>query len=188
MKEILKLGGVLLLITAICAGLLGFVNNLTQPLIAEGKVKATNEAIQKLLPEAKEVIKLEKTQDEKMLEVYVAKTEGVYVGSVAKVAPNGYGGTIEMLVGIDAEGKVAGVQILSHAETPGLGANMTKESFSTQFKGKDEGIGVTKGAASGNDISAITGATITSQAVTDGVNQVINYVTTHQESLMKEGN
>ena len=144
-------------------------------------------AIQKLLPEADNVITI--TCDEPAIkELYVATKGGSYIGSVAKVAPNGYGGEIELMVGVNDEIVITGIEILSHAETPGLGANMEKESFYTQFAGKSLGLRVDKGVAEGNAISALTGATITSQAVADGVNFAVEYIYENEAMLMKEGN
>lgn len=187
MKEILKLGGILLLITAVCSGLLGLVSNITTPLIAERKEATTKQAIQSLLPEANEVIQVSEIESTEIMEIYKTSKDGEYIGSVAKVAPNGYGGAIELLVGVDKEEKVTGIQILAHAETPGLGANMDSESFRSQFVGKMAGMSVVKGQNGENEISAITGATITSQAVVTGVNTVIDYVEEYKEALMKEG-
>ena len=187
MKEILKLGAILLTITAVCSGLLGLVSNITEPLIAERKVETAKQAIQKLLPAADEVIELKEIDESEILLLYIAKNQGQYIGTVAKVAPSGYGGAIELLVGVDKEEKITGIEILTHAETPGLGANMTKESFRGQFAGKTKGMVVVKGEAGDNEISAITGSTITSQAVTIGVNKAVDYVIAHKEEFLKEG-
>lgn len=189
MKETLKLGGILLLITAVCAGLLGLVNSITAPLIAERKIENTKEAIQGLLPEADEVIQVEEVKNGGILEVYVAKKAGNYIGSVVKVAPNGYGGVIEMLVGVDASQQTTGIKLLAHTETPGLGANATHPSFTEQYKGRTGELYVVKTPeGKENEIVAITGSTITSQAVTKGVNEAVQYVVDNETMLMKEGN
>ena len=77
------------------------------------------------------------------------------------------------MVGISMEGKLTGMKVVSHSETPGLGANATNESFQNQFKDKptEEALTVIKvGSAGDSEVQAITGSTITTQAVTDGVN------------------
>ena len=79
------------------------------------------------------------------------------------------GGNLDVMVGVGADGTCTGVSIISHAETSGLGANATKEDFRAQFVGKAN-VAVTK---DGGDIAALTGATITSRAVCDGVNAAI---------------
>src|SRR3712207_8052036 len=82
-----------------------------------------------------------------------------------------------MMVGITTDGKVSGIKILSHSETPGLGANAETPQFSGQYKDKPaKELEVVKGTASAdNQIAAITGATITSKAVTKGVNEAIEF-------------
>jgi electron transport complex protein RnfG len=74
-----------------------------------------------------------------------------------------------MIVGITANGEVSGVKIVSHAETAGLGALAAKDEFLAQYKGGD-GFTVVKGESAQGEISAISGATVTSKAVTLGVN------------------
>ena len=78
-----------------------------------------------------------------------------------------------MAKGVDKDGKVTGVNILSHSETAGLGANAVKESFRDQFVGLVKGITVSKDKPGENSIDALTGATVTSRAVTKAVNAAI---------------
>ncbi|MFR2465176.1 MAG: FMN-binding protein, partial [Clostridia bacterium] len=107
-------------------------------------------------------------------------------GVAMKVMGTGYGGDMEMAVGIDADGNVTGVSIISHGETPGLGAKATEADFIDQYSGKNakETLTVVKGDAAENEISAISGATITSRGVTEGVNEALQYYTVY----LKEGN
>ena len=89
---------------------------------------------------------------------------------------SGYGGTVSVMTGIDAEGSITGVVILSHDETPGLGANATKSSFLDQYlqPAPEGGLSVVKyQTPSDGQIEAMTGATVTSTAVTNAVNQAI---------------
>lgn len=90
-------------------------------------------------------------------------------GEAVQVTVRGYSGVIEMLVGVDENGRVSGVKILSHKETPGLGANVAKPGFLQQFVGKspEDPIEAKK------DIDAITGATISSRAVCSGVREAL---------------
>lgn len=184
MKETIKLGVVLFIITAVCAGMLGLVNSITSPIIKEKKEVAKQEAMKVLIKEAEEFEPISEIQENEVQELYIARANGEYLGAVVKVSPEGYGGSIELLVGVNSEGCVTGVQVLSHAETPGLGANILKESFKGQFIDKQAPIEVVKGSAKEGEISAITGATITSKAVTQGVNEAVLYITTHQDELM----
>ena len=74
-------------------------------------------------------------------------------------------------MGIGTDGKITAIEITDVSnETPGLGQNAVKPSFTDQFKGKDSSLTVTKSGAKGNEVNAITGATITSKAVTKSVN------------------
>ena len=77
------------------------------------------------------------------------------------------------MTGVDSEGKVTGINILSHSETAGLGAKATEQSFRDMFIGLVEGITVSKDKAGENSIDALTGATITSRAVVNAVNAAI---------------
>ena len=91
-----------------------------------------------------------------------------------KTSAKGYGGDIDLMVGIDTSGKVTGVSILSISETAGLGMNAKNESFINQYMGKSGTIGVSKNGASDTEIQALTGATITSKAVTSAVNTALS--------------
>ncbi|MDF2513697.1 MAG: RnfABCDGE type electron transport complex subunit [Herbinix sp.] len=92
------------------------------------------------------------------------------MGYIVPAATKGYGGTIELLVAVDPEGKIITYKILSSKETPGLGDNASKEGFTSQFTGKiTEHLIVTKDPSDTEDIQAMSGATITSKAVTLGV-------------------
>lgn len=185
MMESLKLGGILLVITTICAGLLGFVNSQTAPIILEGKEKTQTQAVKSLLPDFETVVQIEDTKIEKIAAAFTTYKGDTYVGAVVKTYPEGYGGGIELLVGIEASGEVSGIQILSHQETPGLGANMLQDDFKGQFTGQSAPLEVSKTSKGEGEIMAITGATITSQAVTEGVNLAAEYIKANQEEWEK---
>lgn len=175
MMEIAKLGGILLIITGICSGLVGFVSEVTKEPIAQQEAQTKALAMQEVLPSAQRFEELE--GNEEIIEVYMGIQEDQVAGYAMKVAPKGYGGTIEIMVGITRDGVVDGVKILTHSETPGLGANAADPSFTDQFRAKDKALKVVKGVSNADDeISAITGATITSDAIAKGVNAAISYV------------
>ena len=90
-----------------------------------------------------------------------------------RVSVNGFGGAIDMMVGVDPSGTVTGISVISHSETASLGANCTREDFRSQFVGASGEVAVTK---DGGQIEALTGATVTSRAVSDGVNLALRYV------------
>ncbi|MDF2593871.1 MAG: RnfABCDGE type electron transport complex subunit [Clostridia bacterium] len=187
MKESLKLGAILFFITAICVGLLGFVNTMTTPIIAHNKEVSEQAAMKELIADADDFTKVEDIEDEKITELYVANGGGQAIGTVVKMMPNGYGGPITVLIGLNTEGQIKGVKILSHAETPGLGANATADSFLGQFIQKTPPLAVVKSTPKDNEIEAITGATITSSAVAESVNDAAQYVQDHKQDLLMGG-
>jgi electron transport complex protein RnfG len=93
-------------------------------------------------------------------------------GITVSVSPQGYSGPIDMLVGINRQGKVKGVKILNHRETPGLGANIVKPDFLKQFEEKSQKDPIEPK----EDIDAISGATISSRAVCSGVRLALQKV------------
>lgn len=182
-KNVVKLALILLVITVIASLCLALTNYVTAPTIAEMNEKANTEARQVVLPEAES---FEEVQDIKSIvttaapgseeivtEIYKGKKGDETVGYTIKTTPSGYGGPIEILTGISSDGVIQGITILSQNETPGLGAKSTEAAFQDQFHDKDAAKEVTVikgGNAEGNQIQAITGATITSTAVVNGVN------------------
>ena len=182
-NDLVRLGAILFLITAIAGCCLGVVYESTKDVIADKKEAVNQKAYAKVLPDAGALTKLEVQPDQKaVLEVYRAENGGFAM----KVMGTGYGGDMELAVGIDANGNVTGVSIISHGETPGLGAKATEADFIDQYSGKnaEETLIVVKGDAAENEISAISGATITSRGVTGGVNEALQYYTMY----LKEGN
>lgn len=174
--EIVKTGAILFLITAVSAGLLAAVNAKTAPVIVQNEIVKQENARRSVLPEAdgfEECIIPEEKKDKTVSAVYKATNDSGYV---VTVSPVGYGGEISMAVGISSNGKVSGVNIISNSETAGLGAKCTDESWLKQFSGKSDNITVAKTGAKDNQINAISSATITSKAVTAGVNAALDSV------------
>jgi len=181
MREIIKLGLILLIITSIAAVVLAFSNDTTSVIIAEVEEKANDSARKEVLPQAQNFKPLDEDEfaiifeeNNKVLEIFRGydNSENL-VGYTFKTATPGYGGNIQVISGISLEGKVTGMKVVSHQETPGLGANATKAEFQGQFTDKqiDKEIIVVKSKPSDeSEIQALTGATITSKAVTNGVN------------------
>jgi electron transport complex protein RnfG len=178
MAKILKLGAVLFVITAVTGLVLGGVYTMTLEPINIAKEKEKAEALAQTLPEASEFEGIEIQQGQGVIkEVNRGLANGETVGYNITVTPKGYSGLIEMVVGISKEGKLANIKILSHTETPGLGAKAAEPAFSGQFRNKktDE-LTVTKTSpGKDSEIQAISGATITSRAVTSGVNTALKY-------------
>lgn len=163
------MGQLVLVLFAICAVtalLLGLVNMVTAPAIAANTLKKTNEAKAAVLA-AESYTDVDYTGDDATVkDIWKADDKGY----VVQVTASGFGGGIDIMVGVDNDGVCTGVSIISHAETSGLGANATKDSFRDQFVGQTDTVAVTK---DGGEINALTGATITSRAVANGVKAAI---------------
>ncbi len=168
MKYILRLTLTLLLITAVVAGLLAFVNELTAGRIDELTRQKAEQAMREVLP-AQDYTPLDAALPQGVTEAYRAGDAGY----VVRVAPNGFGGAIDLMVGVKADGTVNGVAVIAHSETASLGANCTREEFRAQYAG---GAGPFAVGQDGGTIEALTGATVTSRAVTDGVNAALDFV------------
>ncbi|MBQ6431179.1 MAG: RnfABCDGE type electron transport complex subunit G [Oscillospiraceae bacterium] len=166
-KYVLRLTLTLLLITAVVAGLLGLVNYLTEDKIDALTREKAEKAMQDVLPAA-HYEPIAHSMDG-VTEAYRADDKGY----VVRVNENGFGGSIDMMVGVGADGKVCGVSIISHSETASLGANCVREDFRAQYLGADSALAVKK---DGGTIDALTGATVTSRAVTRGVNLALEFV------------
>ena len=166
----LRLTLTLFLITVIVAGLLAFVNYLTADTIAEHTAEAARSAMTQVLA-ADDYTELPVSDAQAATGVTAAWSAGD-AGTVVRLTTNGFGGAIDLMVGVDSENRVTGVAIISHSETASLGANCTREDFRAQFAGKTGELAVTK---DGGDIDALTGATVTSRAVTRAVNAALAY-------------
>ena len=165
---VLRLTLTLFLITTVVAGLLGLVNYVTADTIAEQIAQKAENAMRQVL-EADSYEPLDVPEDSAVTAAYRAGDKGY----VVRVAPNGFGGAIDLMVGVDVSGAVTGVAIVSQSETASLGANCTREDFRAQFTGKTGTLSVSK---DGGEIEALTGATVTSRAVTEGVNTALEFV------------
>ena len=168
---IARLAITLLLITAVVAAVLAGVNSITAPAIEALTIQKTQAAIEQVLPGGYET-EVTGYDDATGL---VSKVYQGANGYAFEVTPGGFDNTITMMVGVDLEGNVLGISIVSHTETAGLGAvaaaaTSAGEAFRAQFAGKSGSVSVTK---DGGEIDAITGATITSRAVCDGVNAAL---------------
>ena len=171
-KYVLRLALTLLAITAVVAAVLAGVNSITAPAIADLKAQKTQEAIELVLPGGGEIV------EDFPATALVSKVYASDSGYAVEVTPGGFDNTITMMVGVDTEGKVLGISVISHTETAGLGAvaaagTPAGEAFRGGFVGKSGSVSVTK---DGGEINAITGATITSRAVCAGVNAALECV------------
>lgn len=175
--SIVKLAAVLCGFALIATLILTVCNYVTADRISFLAAQAKDEAKRIVLPAADRFADVNGEFSAPVKMVYEGKKGVDPVGYCVSVAPSGYGGAIELMVGVDDAGKVTGVSVISMSETPGLGAKAKDVSFYGQYTGKSEHISVIKsGIAKENEINAISGATITSKAVTAGVNAALETV------------
>ena len=165
---ILRLTVTLLLICAAVAAVLAGVNAITKDRIADIQAQKTQDAIAVVLPGAEGVEEIPVTGESGIVTAVYAADAGYAV----QVAPGGFDGPVTMMVGI-SEGKVTGISVISHGETASLGAECTRPDWQSQFIGTAGNLQVTK---DGGTIDALTGATVTSRAVTEAVNRAVEFV------------
>lgn len=172
MKEIIRPAFILFIITGIVAAVLGGVNMLTIKQIELNSMDKEKAALYDIIKNAKDFEQLpdDKAKNHDADKIYIAKSNETVEGYCVLVTTNGYGGEMTVMVGVGTDLKVKGVNILSHSETPSLGALAAEKNFLEQFTGKKD-ISVVKSSPKENDIVAISGATISSKAVTDAVNK-----------------
>lgn len=192
MKKIIKNTFILMGITIIAGMLLGLVYEITKAPIAKAQEAAKQEAYQQVLSEAETFIEDTTFDSEKaaslvseagysddITEVVIGKdANGEEIGYVITVTSHdGYGGDISISVGIQLDGTVKGIEMLKISETAGLGMKAAETDFKDQFKDKNvEKFTYTKNRESGDDkIDAISGATITTSAVTNAVDAALVY-------------
>ena len=165
---VLRLAVTLLIIAGVMAAALAGVNAVTKPIIEQLNYEKTQEAVSAVLEGGGDEIEAPAMD-------LVSKMYQGANGYAVEVTPSGFDNTITMMVGVDNEGNVTGISIISHTETAGLGAvaaatTSAGEAFRAQFVGLNGNVSVTK---DGGQVEAITSATITSRAVCAGVNAAL---------------
>ena len=179
LRKTLHLGGTLFLVTAVTGLILGLVQWTTAEAIRTAQGKEKDQALMSVMPGAEtfKALKLVSGADPAVLGVEEALKGSETVGHCVTVTSKGYGGPVEIVVGLTREGSVRAIQILSQSETPGLGAKAAEPFFFKQFENRERlPLRVVKQTPSAPDeIQAISGATITSSAVVAGVNAAVDY-------------
>ena len=169
-KFVARLAVTLFAITAVVAAALAGVNSITAPIIAESKAAKIQAAINEVLPGGGEAVDFTDHSG------WVSAVYESDAGYAVEVTPTtGFNGAITMMVGIDTQGNILGISVVSQTETAGLGAvcaakTSAGEAFRGNFVGLSGSVAVDK---DGGEVDAITGATITSRAVCDGVNAAL---------------
>jgi electron transport complex protein RnfG len=170
-SQLAKFGMILGIICLAATLVLAVTYEITKPKIEAQLKNEESAALKEILPGA-DTFK-EKSIDG--IEYFDAMKSGSLVGYCIRVVANGYSGYIRIVVGIDRSGLIKGVQVLEQYETPGLGSKITEVKqgekdawFLRQFKGKSASTVTLK-----KDVDAITGATISSSAVTNAIRETV---------------
>jgi len=163
----IRLVVVLALICTAISGLLAVVNHITKDTISENNRKAREEAVLTVFPEGdscKEYVAPCGTV------LYFAAKGDTVIGYCVNVSPAGYGGNIDMMVGVSTDGTISGIKIVKLSETPGVGTKVMGDSFLAQFLGFDGSVPLVVG----ENVDGIGGATFSSKAVAEGVNEAMS--------------
>ncbi len=190
MSEIVRMVVVLSLIAAICSAVLTFAHQGLGPRIdQQTDLYVRGPALERLFGKpATEVLhnKVVIAVGDQAIPVFFAR-EGDRVSTIAVEATGkgGFGGDLKLMVGVDLDaGQQTGMEVVSHSETPGLGARIDEISFRRQWQGlpTDTPVALTK---DGGKIDAISGATTTSLAAVGGTNEVIRFLRDHKEEIVQ---
>ncbi len=184
MNDIAKLGLKLFALAAVAGLALGVTNAVTEAPIARQAQLDAEASRSTVLPETAETFALVSEQDGAVTDIYAASdASGALVGYTGCTTVTGFGGPIEITVGLLTDGTVYGVSVggSDFAETAGLGARTRETWFGAQFSGLNGPFALDK---DGGEIDAVTSATISSTAVINGANTVFDALA----ALCKEGN
>ena len=174
MRDFIKMISILFVVCGLAAGSLAVVNAVTKERIATYEERRRDAALREVCLDADEFKNV--TPDR----VWEGLRKGQRVGYIFLREVQGYSGPITLVFGTNSDGTITGLVVLSHTETPGLGAKIATAQFRDQFKNKRlEGLMLKKDDPARGRIDAITGATISSRAVTGAVRSTL-------ESLEKE--
>lgn len=159
----------------VCSALLAGVYSLTYDPIEQANIKALQIAVGKVLPEGGSLSEAKTGEFNGVsYEYYEQQGDSTVIAYAVKSVSIGFGGPLSVMVGVLPDGTVYNTSVLSHSETPGLGAKCnTDEAFMAQWKGFNGKFAVKK---DGGDVDAITASTITSRAYTVAVAQAVNFV------------
>lgn len=185
MKETIRLTVRLFIITAVAGLVLAFANSFTSPVIKAREEREYQAALLEVFSDAEKFEKLDEAKTKKIKEkipnievIEMAKSGDKTLGYVFKtLGKNGYGGDISMLMAVKLEDtKIVGFKVLKHSETPGLGSRVTTEEYAKSVVGNKATEHLVKNLkpTADNDIQAITGTTISVNAVLNGLNACID--------------
>jgi len=185
MKKIIMSTLILVAITLIAGLALAAVYEVTKEPIAEAEYQAKMAAYRTVMPDASDFTEVTLAASDLPAGVSVDEVmtataaDGQTVGYVVKAtSANGYGGNVTVAIGIQPDGHILAISVISQSETAGLGAKCAEKSFTDQFAGLFGTVEYTKTGEEGK-VDALSGATVTTNAVTEAVNAALTYVNQH---------
>lgn len=171
MQNLWKMSLILLVVCSIAAGSLAFVYKVTKSRIEKQKESEKMEALEEVMPDAT------RFDTDTVPNRWVAYKGEQKIGLAIETSVQGYSGPIRLIIGVDKNKKITKVRIIEQNETPGLGAKIKEKNFLNQFKGKCEfEIILKKDNPQNGKIDAISGATISSRAVTNAIREAMKSV------------
>ena len=180
MKQTIRFGLVLLIASAVAGGVLAFANSMTAPIIAERQKAGSLGAYQELFPDADDFIALDEARlaeiqasNSFVKEVYEAKSGDEIVGYGFQTVSGGYGGDLITISGFNMVGTVAGIKVIQNSETPGLGTKVVDDpAYAASYVGKSAAneLVVVASPSADNEVLLLSGATVSSTGVLNGVN------------------
>ena len=178
----------LMVITIVSGGVLGFVYGLTKPAIDKVEENKNIKAINEVLKTDIEIAAIETQVIEDLTYNLAYDIDNQFIGAAIKTySMNGFGGKVELMVGMLDNGIINKVSVLAQTETPGLGANMVNEKFKGQFDGKNPKKFRLRVQKDGGDVDAITAATISSRAVAEAIQRAADGFETNKNQFLKGG-
>ena len=179
-KFVLKVAGTLTVISLVVAALLGVVNMVTEDKIDAINAEKTNQALAAVAPEGAEFTPVELSDAAVAAAAAYGTLDSMYEmstgGYAMKIVASGSQGSIEMIVGVDANKALTGVSVVSHSETGGIGTKVINNDPNTAGTPVlDQFIGMS-GAGSlvvGKTVTPISGATVTTKGITAGCNAAL---------------
>lgn len=169
MKETIKLGVILFLFAAVTAGILAYANSITSVIIADRQAQELADSLGVVFPDADNFEPIDEAKlgeiqasNEKVVNIYNAMKGSEQIGYVLDMLGSGYGGEFNYITGIDTANKaITGFKMMSHGETPGFGAKAAEPEFEAG----------TVGATAGSEIQGISGATVTTGAISSSIDE-----------------
>lgn len=189
--EMLRLGLILVCYAVVSCAVLAVVNNFTAPKIAQNQIDKANEAMRQVFESADSFAQISdfepaSTNAITISDFYLAKKDGKVIGGVAQVSGPTYDKG-KIIVGIDTNGTITGMQVLELSDSPGFGLKANDSTFKLPngktFYGQFTGKSAINGFKDGSNFDAISGATITSKGlgdmVSEGTQSLIKYMKEH---------